>query len=409
MSQRFPGGLISRSAPVVVGPTGSPPEGGSAPGIWTLEQASGYIKQGLWPQRILARELYSWGLNTNGQLGQNTITNLSSPVQVGALGDWSQVSAGNNFSAAIKTNGTLWSWGLNTNGQLGQNDVIARSSPVQVGALTDWSQVSAANNFCVAIKTNGTLWSWGDNGSGQLGQNIAVATDRSSPVQVGALTDWAQVSTANFHCAAIKTNGTLWSWGDNGEGQLGQNTITNLSSPVQVGALTDWAQVSGGQNFCAAIKTNSTLWSWGYNGNGRLGLNDVNIRRSSPVQVGALTNWTQVSAGATFCAAIKTDGTLWTWGLNTNGRLGLNDGIARSSPVQVGALTDWSQVSAGFSFCAAVKTNGTLWSWGQNNNGQLGQNNVINRSSPVQVGSLTTWSSIGQGPERGHNVAITKG
>jgi alpha-tubulin suppressor-like RCC1 family protein len=395
----------------VVGPTGSPPEGGSAPGIWTLEQAAGYIKQGLWPKRILARELYSWGRELDGDLGLNDVNvNRSSPVQVGAQTDWYQGAVGPDFSAAIKTNGTLWTWGSGGNGRTGQGNTINRSSPVQVGALTDWSQVSAGGNHCAVVKTNGTLFTWGDNGFGQLGQNIAVATDRSSPVQVGALTDWSQVSAGGGFCTAIKTNGTLWTWGSNASGRLGQNTAVaaNRSSPVQVGALTDWAQVSAGDDSCAAIKTNGTIWTWGRNNQGQLGLNDV-IARSSPVQVGALTDWAQVSAGDNCCTAIKTNGTLWSWGIGSDGRLGHNNEVSLSSPVQVGALTDWAQASAGNAFCRAIKTNGTLWSWGKAAEGQLGQNNVIFRSSPVQVGSLTTWSQLSQGFLAEHTLAITIG
>jgi alpha-tubulin suppressor-like RCC1 family protein len=352
--------------------------------------------------------LYSWGTNNDGQLGQNNVIDRSSPVQVGAQTDWSQVSAGQKFCAAVKTNGTLWSWGLNTNGQLGQNSTIRRSSPVQVGALTDWSQVAAGYNFCTAIKTNGTLWSWGSNGYGVLGLNIATTINRSSPVQVGALTDWSQVSAGAAICVAVKTNGTLWSWGQNQAGSIGQNIAYTISrsSPVQVGALTDWTQVSAGSN-CLAIKTDGTLWSWGGNAAGQLGQIDT-IDRSSPVQIGSLTDWSQISSGDDFSTAVKTTGTLWSWGLNTNGQLGQNSTIRRSSPVQVGALTDWSQVSAGPNFCISVKTTGTLWSWGDNGNGQLGQNIAVatDRSSPVQVGALTTWSSIGQGCIRTHNVAI---
>jgi alpha-tubulin suppressor-like RCC1 family protein len=357
---------------------------------------------------VLPFNLFSWGRNNFGQLGQNNTTNRSSPVQVGALTDWAQVSAGSyNSCAAIKTNGTLWSWGYNSRGNLGLNDVTNRSSPVQVGALTDWAQVSAGDISCAAIKTNGTLWTWGANSFGRLGLNDVI--NRSSPVQVGALSDWSQVSAGTVSCAAIKTNGTLWSWGLNSSGQLGQNNLTYLSSPVQVGALTDWSKVSTSGFSCAAIKTNGTLWSWGNNAQGQLGLNDV-VYRSSPVQVGALTDWSQVSAGGSFCAAVKTNGTLWTWGFNTNSQLGQNISytINRSSPVQVGALTDWSQVAAGDGFCAAIKTNGTLWTWGNNTYGRLGQNiaSTITRSSPVQVGALTSWSSIGQGAFRTHNVAI---
>jgi alpha-tubulin suppressor-like RCC1 family protein len=354
-----------------------------------------------------APKIFSWGLNNNGQLGQGDTANRSSPVQVGALTDWDQVSTGQFFCAAIKTNGQLWTWGSNSTGQLGQNiaTTINRSSPVQVGALTDWAQVSTSSNWCAAVKTTGTLWAWGANFGGQLGQNDRLVY-RSSPVQIGALTDWAQVSGGGASCSAIKTNGTLWCWGYNYFGQLGQNDTFSRSSPVQVGALTDWAQVSTGDGPCFAIKTNGTLWSWGDNTYGQLGHNDT-IRRSSPVQVGALTDWAQVSAGNTFCAAVKTNGTLWSWGgLNTSGQLGQNNTINLSSPVQVGALTDWAQVSGGYFFCRAIKTNGTLWSWGQGSNGKLGLNDVANRSSPVQVGALTDWTKISQGVAAQLTVAI---
>jgi len=366
-------------------------------GKWTLQAQMQAIAAGTWTG---IPAFFSWGYNGYGQLGLNDTVNRSSPVQLGDGVVWSLGAVGGNFSAAIKTNGTLWSWGRNNSGQLGQNIAytISRSSPVQVGALTDWSKISAGNNFCAAVKTTGSIWSWGRNEHGQLGQNDRVY--RSSPVQIGALTDWSQVSLGQHHCAAIKTNNTLWTWGRNFVGQLGQNIAYDVSrsSPVQVGALTDWAQVSSGTYHCAAIKTNNTLWTWGNNGFGELGQNIAyTINRSSPVQVGALTDWAQVSAGTGFCIAIKTNGTLWSWGSNSGGRLGLGNTSSRSSPVQVGALTDWSKISAGTNFSAAIKTNNTLWTWGLNTSGQLGQNDRISRSSPVQVGSLN-WSLIVQGP-----------
>lgn len=161
-------------------------------GKWGLTEQLQAVAAGTWTGLPLPA-LYAWGLNSSGQVGNGTANNLSSPVQVGSLTDWSQISAGGEHSAAVKTNGTLWTWGKNSFGQLGQNDIVSRSSPVQVGALTDWAQVSAGlTQFTAAIKTTGTLWTWGDDDGGNLGQNSVV--DRSSPVQVGALTNWAQVS-----------------------------------------------------------------------------------------------------------------------------------------------------------------------------------------------------------------------
>ena len=183
----------------------------------------------------------------------------------------------------------LYAWGLNSKGQLGLNDIANRSSPVQVDSLNTWHQITTGSLFNSAVKTNGTLWSWGYNNSGQLGQNNT--TNRSSPVQIGALTTWSKVAAGYTHSLAIKTDGSLWSWGDNGYGKLGLgNVIPAFSSPVQVGALTTWSQVAGGRNFSLSIKTDGTIWGWGRNQNGQLGIGYDN-QRISPVQVGALTTW----------------------------------------------------------------------------------------------------------------------
>jgi alpha-tubulin suppressor-like RCC1 family protein len=281
----------------------------------------------------------------------------------------------------------LWSWG-GAGSSLGLGDIISRSSPVQVGALTDWASISAGASSSFAIKTDGSLWAWGrgDN-SGRLGLGDAI--NQSSPVQVGALTDWASVSAGELHSHAIKTDGSLWAWGNGANGRLGLGSVINRSSPVQVGALTDWASVSAGSLHALAIKTDGSLWAWG---NGApSGFGDT-ITRSSPVQVGALTDWASISAGDGHSLAIKTDGSLWAWGFGTSGRLGLGDAINQSSPVQVGALTDWASVSAGEIHSLAIKTDGSLWAWGRGDNGELGLGDIIGRSSPVQVGALTNWT-----------------
>jgi len=299
--------------------------------------------------------LWTWGESANGRLGHNNVIDLSSPVQVGALTNWSQVATlgGGLSTAAIKDDGTLWTWGNNSQGRLGHNNTTYLSSPVQVGALTDWYQISAHRSMA-AIKTDGTLWAWGPNASGQIGDGTR--TNRLSPVQIGALTTWAQVSTGSDQTAAIKTDGTLWSWGSNDHGKLGLNIAetTDRSSPVQVGALTNWAYVAMGRSFGAALKTDGTLWAWGYNLNGSLG-DGTNINRSSPVQVSSDTDWGKISSGS-WILAIKTDNSLWSWGPNSQGGLGLDDTIDRSSPVQVGSLTTWSQAAAGRYLSAAIES-----------------------------------------------------
>jgi alpha-tubulin suppressor-like RCC1 family protein len=298
--------------------------------------------------------LWAWGENANGQVGDGTIISRSSPVQIGLLSDWSSVSAGRT-SGAIKTNGTLWAWGFGTFGSIGDGASVSRSSPVQIGALTNWASVATAASSTASIKTDGTLWTWGANDYGQLGRNNVASV--GSPVQIGALTNWSSISVTSNAMVSVKTNGTLWTWGRNTDGRLGQNiaTTVNRSSPVQVGALTNWSSASFGNAHVAAVKTDGTLWAWGSNLNGRLGDGTV-ANRSSPVQIGALTNWLRVSAGGSATSAIKTDGTLWTWGDNLNAQLGQNIAItiSRSSPVQVGAGTNWSATSAGFNSTFAI-------------------------------------------------------
>ena len=252
------------------------------------------------------------------------------------------------------------------------------------------------------VVSGGTLWAWGFNADGQLGDGTT--TTRSSPVQIGTLTTWASVASGWAHCLARKTDGTIWGWGWNQYGTLGQGNTTNKSSPVQIGTLTTWASVENGNATSMARKTDGTLWAWGYNGTnsaGMLGLGDL-THRSSPVQVGALTTWgvASVGNGGVFhSCTTKTDGTIWTSGRNDDGRLGDGTTTNRSSPVQVGTLTTWASVVGGGGHCLARKTDGTIWGWGANNNGQLGDGTATNRSNPVQIGALTTWTSIGGGSD----------
>lgn len=294
----------------------------------------------------------------------------------------------------------LWGWARSTNGVLGNGTTgLNYSSPVQIGALTNWKQVSS-DLQALAIRTDGTLWAWGDGAGGRLG-NGSIAS-YSSPVQIGALTDWNQASAggASF---GIRTNGTLWSWGENTFGILGTSISTSLkySSPIQVGALTNWKKVKVAkdttQTSVIALTTAGTIFSWGDNSAGQLGLND-RTDRSSPVQIGSLTAWADIDVSLATVYAIKTDGTLWAWGRNETGQYGNGNIINYSSPVQIGALTNWKQVSAGQFGAAAVKTDGTLWTWGVGggaSGGPLGNGQTAaDYSSPIQVGALTDWKQV---------------
>ena len=408
--QKYPGRVLSKTPPTITPPVDG--EGGSAPGVWTLSEALENQKAGTWPKPALPRELYTWGSGSNGQLGLDFAesVNVSSPTQVGSLTTWSKVSGAgrNGFSFAIKTDGTLWTWGLNTSGQLGTNDLVSRSSPVQIGSLTNWAEVSTMALNSLAVKTDGTLWAWGVNNNGQVGTNDLVS--RSSPVQIGANTDWYKVAAGDAFSLALKTDGTMWSWGnqDVSSGKLGQNDLINRSSPTQIGSLTTWAVIAAGERVGLAVKTDGTIWTWGNQNFGRLG-NSVNSNAgvSSPIQIGALTNWSTPNLGSEGSFAIKTDGTLWGWSLGGNGRLGTGNTISRSSPVQIGSDTNWSKIASGPEFAVATKTDKTLWTWGIGTSGQLGHNAAVSLSSPVQVGAETIWNEVATTSTS--SIATTKG
>jgi alpha-tubulin suppressor-like RCC1 family protein len=305
----------------------------------------------------------------------------------------------------------LFTWGDNdiAVGRLGLNNAGAafnKSSPTQVGSATEWKNVETWNASTFAIKNNGTLWAWGYNAQAQLGDSTYIT--RSSPVQIGALTTWSSAAPGPYCTYAIKTDGTLWCWGDGTDGSLGLgDTNIRRSSPVQIGALTNWLQVTAGPYYGLAVKTDGTLWGWGRNTTGQIG-DGTAINRSSPVQVGSLTTWASVSSRQTGTMAITTSGALYSWGQGGYGSLGTNNTSNRSSPVQVGSLTNWSSVSIA-NHCMAIKTDGTLWAWGNNAQGQLGLGDQVSRSSPVQVGSLQTWRRVSSGIGTGQTHAITTG
>ena len=288
----------------------------------------------------------------------------------------------------------LMSWGAGATGKTAQNNQTNYSSPKQVGSSNDWSSVSKGKATSAgSIKEDGTLYMWGNNENGTLGQNNIV--DYSSPVQIPGTT-WNQIAVGGDEVGgAVKTDGTLWAWGNNANGQLGQNSEVKYSSPVQVPGTT-WKQLSLGDTGAAATKTDGTLWMWGTNSNGQLAQSNQ-TEYSSPVQVPG-TTWAYVQGGGTnHWIATKTDGTLWTWGLGNHGVLALNSTSSFSSPKQVpGTTWDYtnaSAISAGDNCCHAVKTDGTLWAWGTGYLGRLGNNQTDGRSSPIQVPG-TTWTTV---------------
>ena len=343
--------------------------------------------------------------NSRGTLGLNDRTQRSSPVQVGGISWKNVADLGNggvnNFygRTAVKDDGSLWTWGINGEGEMGIGNVSPAyySSPVQIPGST-WQCTSSTYLSRIASKTNGTLWSWGRNSNGILGLNAGSPAQRSSPTQIGTETTWTgtkeTMSGGRNVFGAIKTDGTLWVWGQNDNGNLGLNQasaqLAGSSSPTQIPGTT-WSKISCNQHGNLALKTNGTLWAWGKNNTGQLGQNDK-VQKSSPVQIPG-TTWAFVQSGNYSSGAIKTDGTLYTWGYAFNGMLGHNQGPGghKSSPVQIPGT--WSKISMGEKVSIASKTDGTLWSWGGGENGALGVPSIGegSRSSPVQIPG-TEWT-----------------
>lgn len=267
---------------------------------------------------------------------------------------------------------------------------------------TCFEKISSGQQFNVAIKSDGTMWSWGANAFDQLGYETT--SNINVPTQIGTDNDWATVSCGSAHTLAIKTNGTLWAWGNNVYGYLGDGTNVPKVTPTQIGTANNWQSVCAGSLHSFGIKTNGTLWAWGYNVYGQLG-DGTNSNRNVPTQIGTATNWASIGAGDSHSIGIKTTGTLFSWGRNDKGQLGDGTTTNSNTPMQIGSATNWRNADAGISYTIATKTNGTLYTWGQNTVGQLGQNDLVNRSMPTQVGTATTWSLASAG---GSHVVASK-
>lgn len=442
--------------------------------------------------------LWTWGDNDSGQLGNDTYASVSAPAIIASGYEWKWVSAGRGHSIGIQIDGTLWSWGNNRYGSLGDGTLSGTNQPVRVGTDDQWMNVLSGDDFNVGFKTDGSVWTWGNNFYGQLG--LGTFADKSYPVPLHSSTGWQLIdagafhtvgvqgddtlqvwgvpqlmddtfwpnlssfefeyvnetpspldttsiwksfSTGSEHSLAVKSDGTLWAWGDNQFSQLGTPTLSFTQTPVRIGTGIDWTKVSAGGFLSRAIRTDGTLWEWGIavntpsrvgtgttwdvvsaglnhtlaqrddgslyawggNGNGQLGTPLLSTA-STPVRIGTGSDWAAISAGIRYSLAVRSDGSLWSWGENINGQLGNGTfyGI-HNKPAMVGSGLDWSDAAAGTHHSAAIKTDGSLWTWGANGFGQLGDGILPDASNvPGPVGTATNWQSIDLG--WGHTVAL---
>jgi alpha-tubulin suppressor-like RCC1 family protein len=395
--------------------------------------------------------VWSWGYNFCGQLGDGTYTDNATPKQIYGIDNVTTISAGGNHSLAI-ADGTLYAWGGNTWGQLGNGTTAWSTTPVEITGFTDVMAISAGATSSLALKNDSTVWAWGQNWMGQLGDGTMI--DQRTPVPVlelsgdqldgvtaisagyshhlaikdGTVWEWGlngdrpelitgsfgspltnitAVAGGTFYSLALADNGTVWAWGYNAYGQLGDGTTTDSAIPIEITALNDVTAISAGSYHSLALQNGDTVWAWGRNNDGQLG-DGTTTHRTTAVQMSGLSDILAISAGGSHNLALLDDDTVWAWGANWHGQLGNNTTTHSATPVKVAGLDGITvkAISAGGSHNLVLDDKGKVWAWGANWFGQLGDDTMIQKTKPIQITALSSNTIIAIAAGEYHSLAL---
>jgi hypothetical protein len=380
---------------------------------------------------------FAWGDNEFGELGNGTFTTtgtdgIATPAPVSGLSNVVAIATGISHCLALKSDGTVWAWGDNTTGQLGNGTFTTTgtdgiATPAPVSGLSNVVAI-AGGGHSLALRSDGTVWAWGDNTTGQLGNGTFTTSSPygiATPAQVGGLSNVVAIAAGGAFSLALRSDGTVWVWGNNYYGELGNLTFTitapyGIATPTQISGLSNVVAIATGSAHILALKSDGTVWAWGHNGYGELGnrtfTGSPNYGIAIPRQVIGLSHVGAIAAGNGHSLALRSDGTVWAWGQNELGQLGNGtftttgtDGIA--TPAQVSSLSNAVAIATGaWAFHSlALKSDGTVWAWGQNEFGQLGNGTFSTGVSPgiatpAQVGGLSHVGAIAAGGT--HSLAL---
>jgi alpha-tubulin suppressor-like RCC1 family protein len=363
-----------------------------------LISAGGYSSYGL----AADGTLWAWGRDNLGQLGDSKFTNSPRPIRVSSI-DPVKAIAANNHVLLLTTAGLVWEWGQNTYGQLGFGDSTVEGAPVFYSGISDVRAVAAGSSFSVALKSDGSVWSWGTNELGQFGDGSSNTPIALFPVAVSGIATATSVAAGLYHTVALLADGTVAAWGNNASGQLGAPSgdqclqwakkFACAKNPLKVSGLNNVLAIASGSSHVLALKADGTVWAWGLNDGGQLG-NGTATDSPVPIQVSSLSNVVAIAAGGRHSLALKADGTVWSWGWNDKGQLGYpstdtcrGPGACSKLPGQIASLADVTSISGGSVHSLALKADGSVWAWGMGQVwGQLGNNSILSDSiNPVQV------------------------